>query len=309
MDLSAMNLTFRFGNIFSLTPPSTRLKKRLPLHHKIRSFFVFTVLMINIFYNIYVRRISYSKLSITQVTMVALTNIIDCLHNSYIFVIIKIYKQIKWVKLLKHLQRTPCHKNKTKTYHLQFVTSQLFVSSILIAQNSTASLFFDLNLLRATITICIETYLQFFDATLRCIILQMVLSRYQYQNIVLTGASSHKLNYHSYLQILRRTKRDVVVLKNAVEVFNDIFGWTTLLHIFNASIRTLVNIDIFMRRDGTFSSGSGFVRIFNIVFHLTVLLLSWVRHLVLNHKCFTKDFVLDWCIRKYVPVRFYCEGI
>jgi hypothetical protein len=256
-----MNFISRFGNIFSLTPPSTRLKRRLPL------------------------------------------------HNSYIFVIIKIYKQIKWVKLLKHLRRTPCHKNKTKTYHLQFVTSQLFVSSILIAQNSTASLFFDLNVLRATITICIETYLQFFDATLRCIILQMVLSRYQYQNFVLTRASSHKLNYHSYLQILRRTKRNVVVLKCAVEVFNDIFGWTTLLHISTASIRTLVNIDIFMRRDGTFSSGTRFVRIFNIVFHLTVLLLSWVRHLALNHKCFTKDFVLDWCIRKYVPVRFYCEGI
>jgi hypothetical protein len=47
MDLSAMNLIFRFGNIFSLTPPSTRLKRNLPLHHKIRSFFVFTVLMIN----------------------------------------------------------------------------------------------------------------------------------------------------------------------------------------------------------------------------------------------------------------------
>jgi hypothetical protein len=275
-----MNFIFRFGNIFSLTPPSARLKRRLPLHHKIRSFFVFTVLMINIFYNIYVRRVSYSKLSITQVTMVALTNIIDCLHNSYIFVIIKIYKHIKWAKLLKYLQQTHCHNNKIKTYYLQFVTSQLVVLSILTAEICIALLIFEGSVILPIIWIWISTYLQIFDATLRCIILQMVLSRYQYQNFVFKRASSHKLDYYSLLKILRGTKKNMFILKNAVEIYNDMFGWTTLFNIFVASFRTLFNIDILLRRDGTFRLANGSGNTFNVIFHLTVIFIGWVNHLV-----------------------------
>jgi hypothetical protein len=276
MDLSAINCIFRFGNIFSLTPPSTRLKRNLPRHLKIRSVSVFTLLTIFVCCIVSVRSIYFGRLSLTQLSMIVLSIATECLHNAYIFIIIKIYKHIKWTKLLKYLQQTHCHNNKIKTYYLQFVTSQLVVLSILIAEICITLLVFEGSVILPIIWIWISTYLQIFDATLRCIILQMVLSRYQYQNFVLTRATSHKLDYYSCLKILRETKHNMFILKNAVKIYNDMFGWTTLFNIFLASFRTLFNID------GTFRLSNGFGNTFNVIFHLTVIFIGWVNHLVFD---------------------------
>jgi hypothetical protein len=280
MDLSAINFIFRFGNIFSLTPHSTRLKRNLPRHLKIRSAFVFTLLTIFVCCILSVRRVHFGRLSLTQLSMIVLSIATECLYNAYIFIIVKIYKHIKWAKLLKYLQQTHCHNNKIKTYYLQFVTSQLVVLSILIAEICIALLIFEGSVILPIIWIWISTYLQIFDATLRCIILQMVLSRYQYQNFVFKRASSHKLDYYSLLKILRGTKKNMFILKNAVEIYNDMFGWTTLFNIFVASFRTLFNIDILLRRDGTFRLANGSGNTFNVIFHLTVIFIGWVNHLV-----------------------------
>jgi hypothetical protein len=72
------------------------------------------------------------------------------------------------------------------------------------------------------------------------------------------------------------------ILKIAVEIYNDTFGWTTLFNIFLASFRTLFNIDILLRRDGTFRLANGFGNTFNIIFHLTVIFIGWVNHLVFD---------------------------
>jgi hypothetical protein len=113
--------------------------------------------------------------------MAVLTTTTYCLHNDYIFIIIKNFNYIHWIKLIKCLRHTRCHKKKPKSYYLQFVISQLVVLTVIIVGSGTNSYFFDISTILANLMICTEMYLQLFDATLRCIILEMVLSRYHYQ--------------------------------------------------------------------------------------------------------------------------------
>jgi hypothetical protein len=153
-------------------------------------------------------------------------------------------------------------------------------------------IFFDISTILANLMICTEMYLQLFDATLRCIILEMVLSRYQYQYYVLTQASPHKLKLHFCLKVLKRTKYDILILKSAVDAYNDIFGWSTLVNIFTTSLRTLLNMDIFMQSDGTFSLVGGTGPICNMFFQMTLLFMCWVRHFR-NQKCFIKNFIFS----------------
>jgi hypothetical protein len=308
MNLRAIELIFRFGNIFSLTPPPTKVKRNLTPHQKIRSTFVFIMLTIHIFYNTFVRRASYLRLGLTQLTIAALTTTTYCLHNLYSFIIMKNFKHHHWIKLLKYLRHTRCHKKKPKSYYLQFVVSQLVVLTVIIVGNGTSSYFFDISVVQGHIMVSTEMYLQLFDATVRCIILEMVLSRYQYQDLVLTQASPHKLKFHSYLKVLKRTKYDIFILKSAVDAYNDIFGWTTLVNIFTTSLRTLLNIDVFMQSDGTFSLNGAPGVTFYMFFQMTIIFMCWVRHF-LNLKYFIKDFILVWHLYKHISVRFYIERI
>jgi hypothetical protein len=308
MDLRAIELIFRFGNTFSLTPPPTRLKRNLTPHQKMRSTFVFIMLTIYIFYNTFVKRAVYTSLSITQLTIAVLTTTTYCLHNLYIFIIMKNFKHILWIKLLKGLRQTRCHKKKPKSYYLQFVISQLVVLTVIIVGSGINSFFFDFSQVLANLMICTEMYLQLFDATLRCIILEMVLSRYQYQYYELTEASPDELKLHSCLKVLKRTKYDILILKSAVDSYNDIFGWSTLMNIFTTSLRTLLILDIFMKSDGTFTLVGGTGPTCNMFFQITVLFLCWVRHF-LNQKCFIKGFILVWHIYKHISLRFRIERI
>jgi hypothetical protein len=308
MNLRAIELIFRFGNILSLTPPPTRVKQNLTPHQKMRSTFVFIVLTIHIFYNTFVRRASYLRLGLTQLTIAALTTTTYCLHNLYSFIIMKNFKHHHWIKLLKYLRHTRCHKKKPKSYYLQFVVSQLVVLTVIMVGNGTSSYFFDISVVQGHIMVSTEMYLQLFDATVRCIILEMVLSRYQYQDLVLTQASPHKLKFHSYLKVLKRTKYDIFILKSAVDAYNDIFGWTTLVNIFTTSLRTLLNIDVFMQSDGTFSLNGVPGVTFYMFFQMTIIFMCWVRHF-LNLKYFIKDFILVWHLYKHISVRFYIERI
>jgi hypothetical protein len=174
--------------------------------------------------------------------MAVLTTTTYCLHNYYILIIIKNFNYIRWIKIIKCLRHTRCHKEKPKSYYLQFVISQLVVLTVIIVGSCTNSYFFDISTILANLMICTEMYLQLFEATLRCIILEMVLSRYHYQYYELTEASPHELKLHSCLKLLKRTRYDILILKSSVDAYNDIFGWNTMVNIFTTSLRTLLNI-------------------------------------------------------------------
>jgi hypothetical protein len=105
---------------YSLTPPLAKLKRNLSCHQKMYSFCLFAILTTNMYLLQYNRQ-EDSLSETTQLIMALLTTIAYCLHNSYIFVTMKIYKHSKWIKLVECLATTQCYKNKLKTYYIQFV--------------------------------------------------------------------------------------------------------------------------------------------------------------------------------------------
>jgi hypothetical protein len=80
----------------------------------------------------------------------------------------------------------------------------------------------------------------------------MLLSRYRYQNQVLLKPISNETQIQHFLKVLMHVQSSLLILKKAADIFNNIFGWTTLLNIFTVSIRTLTVLDILIKNERPF---------------------------------------------------------
>jgi hypothetical protein len=94
----------------------------------------------------------------------------------------------------------------------------------------------------------LPVYSQFFITVSICVILKMIQSRYKYQKVLLIRHFTQARKQLSYL-ILLKIKRSLLVLKDAVDLFNDIFGWNILLSIFFGALRSLIYIETTIRRE------------------------------------------------------------
>jgi hypothetical protein len=196
------------------------------------------------------------------------------IHDFNILITVKFYKQTQWFQLIKYLRHT-CHKSKFRLYYLQFVILQLSEVLILLYGASFFSFFLGISETTGMIFVCSEMYFQRFYVILRCIILEMLSYRYQHQHRLLKVRSKNIRIQHFY-QMLRESQKNLYMLKEATDVFNDIFGWSTLLNIFSNSIRTLTFLDMFLRSEGSLRLSNDAGSIFNIVFHIIVILTTWV---------------------------------
>jgi hypothetical protein len=67
-------------------------------------------------------------------------------------------------------------------------------------------------------------------------------------------------------------------MNNAIDLFNDIFGWTTLLNIFLGSVRTLLHMDKTITKDTSVYLSNNPASIWNMLYQTTLLLIIWVRN-------------------------------
>jgi hypothetical protein len=88
---------------------------------------------------------------------------------------------------------------------------------------------------------------------------------------------SQRMQLQEILKVSREAKQSLFVLKSSVDIFNDIFGWTTLLNIFNASIRTLIYVDGFIKKQGPFLVSSDAGNTIATLIQVTFLFIMWVR--------------------------------
>jgi hypothetical protein len=79
------------------------------------------------------------------------------------------------------------------------------------------------------------------------------------------------------VKVVKEMKQIMFVLNSSVEIFDDIFGWTTFLNIFNVSIRTLIYVDSFIKKQGPLLISNDAGTIIGTTFQAIVLLLTWVR--------------------------------
>jgi hypothetical protein len=276
MDTKIIDVIFRFGSILLITPRSIRANRKSTYYQKLCGFLIFIVLITFINFYFFGVRLVGRKPPFTQYILLMLMISTYFIHDFNILIIIKLSKHAQWFHLMKCFECTQCHKNKFKQYYLQFVISQVTVFIVTLVGNCVFLIFFDVVHMISILIICIETYMQLFYLVLRCIILNMLLSRYQYQNQVLLKSISKEPQIQHLIKVLMDVQDNLLILKKAADIFNDIFGWTTLLNIFAASIRTLTVLDIFIKNEGPFQLYSNTRSLLNISFHATVLLISWV---------------------------------
>jgi hypothetical protein len=263
MDLKIINLIFKCGRILSITPSSTR-QRNLNNFEKLYGYVIFATLTSFTWYNIFLTGVSKSNLTQSQYILALAAIFTFTIHNFYIFVIMKLQKHSAWFRLLERLEYTQCYKNNQKLYHLQFVMSHLIALSIIVVYKYLYLIYIDTAQMLFSLVMCIELYLQFFYLVLRCIILEMFLSRYHLQNNLLQRAA-----LKNFPKIPKRTKQDLFILEDAVKIFNDIFGWASLLEIISTGLKTLIFLDIVIKNELRFE-------FFQVLFEFIFLLLCWV---------------------------------
>ncbi|KAJ3620274.1 hypothetical protein MTP99_004240 [Tenebrio molitor] len=152
--------------------------------------------------------------------------------------------------------------------------SKRLSEKLICLQKLYSFLIFTLTYTFGILLICIEINSQLFYVVLRCIILEMLLCRYQHQNYLVLQAGS-RAHFHNLFKILTKIKRNLLLMKTAIDLFNDIFGWTTLLNIFSISVRTLIHIDIFITKGSSLYLTTNTASILNTLYQITLLLIIW----------------------------------
>jgi hypothetical protein len=279
MDTKIIDMIFRFGHILSITPQSVKLNRKLTYFQKFFGLLIYVLITTSFnFYFFAIKQINTNP-SDTQRILTILMMVIFAMYDFNILIIVKFHKQSQWFHLMRSLGDTQCHKNKFRRYYLQFVTSQLMEIILILAGVGFHLIFLNVVNMLGALLICIEVYLQFFYLVVRCIILEMLLSRYQYQKEVLLKAKPKKVLMQYFHKVLVESKKNLYVLKEAADVFNDIFGWTTLLNIFSTFLRTLILLDGIIRNGGLFtafhfSNNTG--TMFGILYEIIILVQTWV---------------------------------
>jgi hypothetical protein len=97
---------------------------------------------------------------------------------------------------------------------------------------------------------CYHHFTQFFYIVVTSTFLVLLLSRYERLREILlqVGKTRSQLHSKEIIATLRRVKSGVFALKQGVEDFNDIFGWAILFNIFSCVSRTLVYIDLIVKK-------------------------------------------------------------
>jgi hypothetical protein len=105
--------------------------------------------------------------------------------------------------------------------------------------------------------------------------------------------------------ILLKVKRNLLVLKETVDHFNDIFGWAILLNIFFGSLRGLIYLDDAIK--GVDSIKNVSKNYWQTASQFFFVLLFWVS--LADFETPVSLFFADWHLRFDSMVRHYKKGI
>jgi hypothetical protein len=100
MDLKIINLIFKCGRILSITPSSTR-QRNLNNFEKLYGYLIFATLTSFTWCNIFLTGVSNSYLTYSQYILALAVAFTYAIHNSYIFVSMKLQKHSAWFRLLQ----------------------------------------------------------------------------------------------------------------------------------------------------------------------------------------------------------------
>jgi hypothetical protein len=243
MDLGAIKTIFSFGSLLALTPPKIE-NSTITMSQKlyIIAMFLFHTTCSAII--LMLSRSYYSGSSLMTTVLRILHQAVLFAYSVYALMVSGLMKRRQWFLLVKNLERVECEvKNEKSFYIIFFVSNAIYIVMIIYTSyvwTSAMGLGF--------IAEFLPVYSQFFITVSTCVILKMIQSRYKYQKVLLNRHFTQAPKQLSHM-VLLKVKRSILALKNAVDLFNDIFGWNTLLSIFFIALRTLFYLDSVIKRE------------------------------------------------------------
>ncbi|RZB40164.1 7tm 7 domain containing protein [Asbolus verrucosus] len=245
MDLNLLNRLFKIGRIFALTPASIN-NQNPNLFQKCHQFlilFLYTGCLIVakiIVYSPYYRRLT----SVHKILLIFM-NLNFYAHSFYVLIVLMVTRRSRWFKLIHNLQCVDSQFNFLQKSHWLIIVLAHVIFCIIISSRIYIYLeFCDLTFAGLNIIECFENYSLLFCAICSCVVLNLLLSRYKHQNLLLTKPRID----------INEVKYNLYMLRETVNIYNDIFGWTTLLNIFDGALKCLRYIDIMVKDKNIWTS-------------------------------------------------------
>jgi hypothetical protein len=278
MDLELIEFVFKFGKFLAFTPYSCNDRQPNCLQ-RCHCFLVFATYTVGVAIYQYIHAWEYPTMTFIQCILMVVSYSNHYFSNFHILVVMMGLKKKRWFTLidgLKSIKIAPVNSR-------QFIVLKLSVFMFLVP--STIQIFvtfYYLDYVLLFMFVPIHTYIhsQFTYSICTCVVLRMLLTRYQHYTKILLqiSTSSNQINPQELSRVLKEIKRGVFVLKSCVEVFVTIFGWTILGTIFCGTFKFFYYIDFSIKKRHTFKA------IFRILPHklhflsdLGLLAILWVQ--------------------------------
>jgi hypothetical protein len=239
MDLKKLQFWFKTGGLLALTPPTiTSFKPTIPQRcYIVLVFCLYTVAVL--WGNIQKTKFS-TKYNYIQLLLNLMVDLNLYVHTCYSLVLLLTTKRRQWFKLVNNLSRIDRFATDN-TSNLAFVIA-LVIFLVATILNASWLYNFGWNFLRLYLVEYFQVYSEFFYMVLACTFLNMMLERYKSQSSLLREQikCGRKKTSKEVVKVLKQIKFNVFMLKQAVDAFNQIFGWIILLNIFYGCTRGLV---------------------------------------------------------------------
>lgn len=272
MDSKIINTCLYFGKFLAFTP-STIQNKSLKFFQKIHPAVMFLIFTIWQIYSLYQRKEIYWGFSAIQLVLKIVTDIAMYAHIIHILIRVMILRYKKWYTLFKILLKFETNKLTKKIYLFVVLPYLVFFVTGFINYSSWIRLI-GIFFVKLYLIELFQTYSLLVYMILSIVVLKIMLENYRLQNHLLGDVTN-----------LRKVRFNLFLLNKAVEIFNDIFGWTIPLTIFYSVARTLMYFDLFTKDSITtsFNIKQSFIYVAN---NMVAGLIYWVRKF--SFSCFIK---------------------
>ncbi|EFA01378.1 gustatory receptor 29 [Tribolium castaneum] len=238
MDFTALDVLLSIANVSAAIPTLRKIRSTcFRTTYKMCVFITFTFCLAFTFYN---RFFFYVKLSGLKLIIRIFVDIALTLLDYYILIGVYVFKE-KWITLIKNLKRLESVPPKKKHPHLITIACTHFANISAIMYNTVLwARILKSTYYKAFSFELMQLHLKFLYNFIIYVILEMMISRYTFVKHLLT-------NQQKNIQVLKKCTYSVYLLKETVDIFNDLFGWPILFTVMYASLRILYCFESIIR--------------------------------------------------------------
>jgi hypothetical protein len=282
MDLKKLQLCFKTGGLLALTPPSITSSKPT-IFQRCYIVLVFVLYTAAVIWSKILKKKLYAKYNLIQLLLHLIIDLNLYIHTCYSLVLLLTTKRRQWFKLVKNLSRID-HFATENTNNLLFALALVLFWVASILTSAVWLYFFGWSFFKKFIVEYFQVYSEFFYMVLACTILNMMLERYKVQSFLLREQikCGRKKTLKDIFELLKQIKFNVFMLKQAVDAFNEIFGWVILLNIFYGCTKSLIFLNGLVKSEEQWSEYSVGVRLVLNLSKYSSILVYCVRYVMLQ---------------------------